>query len=92
MKVLKIIKAIIRELIIIVCIGLLLWFNVSYLLSIFAIFCLSIIVLMIDCEINNSVFNNENENIDSNKTFIRIVLCECTYTILYIIIYGGIQI
>ena len=90
MKALKIIKTMMRELIVIACVGLLLWYNVSYALSIFAIFCLSIIVLMIDCEIDNA-FNNEIK-IDSSKTFIRIVLCECAYTILYTIIYGGIQI
>ena len=84
----KVLKMIIKELIAIICIGLLLWLDASYLLYIFAIF--SIIVLMIDCEIDNA-FNNEIK-IDSSKTFIRIVLCECAYTILYTIIYGGIQI
>ena len=78
----KVLKMIIKELIAIICIGLLLWLDASYLLYIFAIF--SIIVLMID-----SVFNNKNKNI---RTFIMIVLCVFIYTILYTIIYGGIQI
>lgn len=89
-KYMKVLKIIIKELIAIVCIGLLLYFNASYLLFIFAIF--SIIVLIID-----SVFNNENKNINKNKnknirTFIMIVLCVCIYTIVYTIIYGGMPI
>ena len=84
-KYMKVLKIIIKELIAIMCIGLLLYFNTSYLLFIFAIF--SIIVLIID-----SVFNNENKNINKNiRTFIIIILCLCIYTILYTI-YGGIQI
>lgn len=81
----KVLKIIIKELVAIMCIGLLLYFNASYLLFIFAIF--SIIVLIID-----SVFNNENKNINKNiRTFIIIILCVCIYTVLYTV-YGGVQI